>query len=94
MQTLTGRVLVSTADNTDSAASDRNVNSTVMTAVQCHAGFVSICGLCLPSCQSFNPDSQLGTSHVLDGSLVTGTVLVIVGALAFVVLSVIRRKDV
>ena len=95
VQTLTGRVLISTADNTDSAASDRSVNSSTMTAVQCHTGFVSICGLCLPSCQDFHLDSQLGTSHAVDGIfLVTGTVLVIVGALAFVVLSVIRRKDV
>ena len=95
MQTLTGRVLDSTADNTDSAASDRSVNSTTMTAVQCHAGFVSMCSLCLPSCQGFHLNSPLGTSYAVDGIiLVTGTVLAIVGAVAFIVLSVIRRKDV
>ena len=94
MQTLTGRVLDSTADNTDSAASDQSVNSTTMTAVQCHTGFVSICGLCLPSCQSFHLDSQLDNSYVDGIFLVTGTVLAIVGAVAFIVLSVIRRKDV
>ncbi len=95
VQILIGRVLNSTADNTDSAASGQSVNSTAMTAVQCHAGFVSICGLCLPSCQGFHLDSSLGTSYAVDGIfLVTGTVAAIVGALAFIVLSVIRRKDV
>ena len=94
MQTLTGRVLDSTADNTNSAASDQSVNSTTMTAVQCHTGFVSICGLCLPSCQSFHLDSQLDNSYVDGIFVVTGAVLAIVGAVAFIVLSVIRRKDV
>ena len=94
MQTLTGRVLDSTADNTDSAASDQSVNSTTMTAVQCHAGFVSICGLCFLSCQSFHLNSPLSNTYVDGIFLITGTVLAIVGAVAFIVLSVIRRKDV
>ena len=85
---------VSATGGTSSEESDRSTNSTA-TAVLCHPGFISICGLCVPSCGGFHLNSPLVTSYAVDDVFwVTSCVLATVGALVFLVLSLIRRKDV
>ena len=79
-----------------SVESGRNRSSaTKNSAVLCHPDFVHLCGLCIPSCGHLHLNSPLAASYSADdGFWVTSCVLATVGAIAFIVLSLIRRKDV
>ena len=61
----------------------------------CHPDFIKTCGLCIPSCGRIHLNSPLATSYAVDDgfSLVSQTVIT-AGALVFLVLALIRRKDV
>ena len=79
-----------------SVESGRNRSSaTENSAVLCHPDFVHLCGLCIPSCGHLHLNSPLATSYAADDivwyiSCAMGNF----GTLAFIVLSLIRRKDV
>ena len=83
------------SDN-DSANVANSVNSTnVTSAVMCHPDFINMCGLCIPSCERIHHNSQLAISYAVDDVFwVIAEVSTTVGALAFLVFSLIRRKDV
>lgn len=91
-----GQEAGSPGSGNDSVNIANSVNSTnVTSAVMCHPDFIKTCGLCIPSCGRIHLNSPLATSYAVDDgfSLVSQTVIT-AGALVFLVLALIRRKDV
>jgi uncharacterized membrane protein len=61
----------------------------------CHHRFIEVCSLCLPSCTNLYFNNKLGSGlQVDDVAKITAPSLTVIGALIFLVLALLKRKDV
>ena len=73
-----------------------NVSQTSTSSpLTCHHRFIEVCSLCLPSCTNLYFNKKLGKGlQVDDVAKITAPSLTVIGALIFLVLALLKRKDV
>jgi hypothetical protein len=73
-----------------------NVSQTnTSSPLTCHHRFIEVCSLCLPSCTNLYFNNKLGSGlQVDDVAKITAPSLTVIGALIFLVLALLKRKDV
>lgn len=69
-------------------------NATFGTQLDCHPNFIQLCGVCTPRCATISLNDRSGTMVRLeDVCTVLALVLGVIGFIAFLTMSVIRRKQ-